>query len=69
MPRLDSNATVITRIAAVDKGEIPQMSNTPKYLVIRGISTVGQQEILISQAAARELLTKLTERLPVDDSE
>jgi len=69
MPRLDTEGDVMVRVTAVEKGPIPRMSSTPKYLVIRGVSPVGPREILIGEDAARVLLAKLTELLPIDDSE
>jgi hypothetical protein len=68
MPRLDSESDVLMRVTGVERGPIPRMSNTPKYLVIRGVSPVGQRELLIEEDAARVLLAKLTELLPVEDS-
>jgi hypothetical protein len=68
MPRLDSEGDVILRIAGIEKGPIPQMTNTPKYLAIRGVTAVGPRDVLISEAAARELRARLTELLPVADS-
>jgi hypothetical protein len=69
MPRLDSEGDVLTRITGVERGPIPQMSNTPKYLVVRGVSPVGPREILIGEDAARVLQAKLKELLPALDSE
>jgi hypothetical protein len=60
---------VIARILGVDKGEIPLMGNTPRYLVIRGKTSVGETQVLIGLEAARDLQGRLTEILPVDDPE
>jgi hypothetical protein len=69
MPGVDKLSDIIGRITGVEMGPVPQMSNTPKYLVIRGTAAAGPREVLISEAAARELLAKLKELLPVVDSE
>jgi hypothetical protein len=69
MPRFDSEGDVLARVTGVEWGPIPQMSNTPKYLVIRGVSSVGPRELLIGEGAARVLQEKLKQLLPVLDSE
>src|ERR1700730_9343392 len=61
MPRFDNQSDVITHVDAVEKGDVPVMSSTPKYLAIRGRSLVGQREVLISESAARVLLARLKE--------
>jgi hypothetical protein len=60
---------VIARILSVDKGEIPLMGDTRGYLVIRGMTFVGETQVLIGLEAARDLQGRLTEILPVDDPE
>jgi hypothetical protein len=69
MPRLDTEGDIIARVTGLEMGPKPRLGGTPKYLVIRGVSSVGPREVLISLAAARELLARLTELLPVEDSE
>jgi hypothetical protein len=69
MPRLDSQGDVISRITGIDKGPIPQMSNTPIYLAIRGMTSVGEREVLLSVEAARDLQERLQKLLPPEDAE
>ncbi len=69
MPRLDSEGDIIARITGLENGPPTQLGGTPKYLVIRGVSAVGPREVLISEAAARELQARLKELLPVVDFE
>jgi len=68
MPRLDSEGDVILRITTVEWGQVPMMSNTPKYLALRGASSLGPREVLISESAARELLARLSELFPTSNS-
>ena len=58
---------VVTRNIAVDDN--PRTSNRPRWLIIRGMAKAGQQELLIEEDAARELLAKLQELLPIEDAE
>jgi hypothetical protein len=69
MPRLDSKCDVIGRIVGIERGPVPQMSNTPKYLVIRAVTPLGSVEVLISESAAAELAARLKDILPIVDSE
>jgi hypothetical protein len=69
MPRIDNESDIMMRVTGVENGPLPQMSNSPKYFVIRGVSPVGSQEVLISEDAARELLGRLTKLLPNEDDE
>ena len=64
MPRLDNESDVIQRITGIEKGPIPRMGNTPKYLAIRGMTSVGEREVLISEAAAQDLAARLKALLP-----
>jgi hypothetical protein len=69
MPRLDSEGDVLLRITGIERGPLPQMGNTPRYLAIRGVTSVGPREVLISEDAARVLQARLKELLPALDSE
>jgi hypothetical protein len=68
MPKLYPPGQVATRNIAVD--DYPRTSNRPRWLIIRGTAKAGQQELLIAEDAARELLAKLQELLlPIEDVE
>lgn len=68
MPRLDNERDVITQVTVIEQ-MTPQISSTPRYLAIRGVSPSGPQEMLISENAARELWARLAEMLPIGDSQ
>jgi len=65
MPKATSDieGEAIQRITAVDRGPPPQMSNTPKYLIIHGINAIGERQIFIREDAARDLSKRLKELL------
>jgi hypothetical protein len=69
MPKLYSPDDMITRITGLERGKgIALTSDAPKFLVIRAVSNLGPQEVLISESAALQLRARLTDVLPADDS-
>jgi hypothetical protein len=56
---------IITRFDGLESGPIPQMSNTPTYLVLHAQTTVGQLDVRISEAAVPELVEVLSQHLKV----
>lgn len=65
MAMLDIESGLVVRIVDVNWGEIHK--NMPRYLVIRGMTSRGETQVLIGEEAAHDLHSRLTVTLPVDD--
>lgn len=68
MPGLDSENDVIGRITRIEKGDGSATSNISASLVIRGLTTRGECEVLIAESAARDLRDKLNAFYPKRDA-
>ncbi len=68
MPGLDSENDVIGRITRIEKGDGSATSNISASLVIRGLTTRGECEVLIAESAARDLRDKLNAFYPKHDA-
>lgn len=68
MPGLDSESDVIGRITRIEKGNSLRTSNISTSLVIRGLTTRGECEVLLAESAARDLRDKLNAFYPKHDA-
>ena len=68
MPGQNGESDVIGRITRIEKGDSSVTSNLSASLVIRGLTTRGECEVLIAESAARDLLDKLNAFYPKHDA-
>ena len=68
MPGRDGEGEVIGRITRIEKGDSSATSNLSASLVIRGLTTRGECEVLIAESAARDLRDKLNAFYPKHDA-
>ena len=68
MPKFYPLDQAMRRLTQVEWTDPPSSSNIPTCLIVRGVADIGPLEWIITEDAARELLARLTERLPIDDS-
>jgi hypothetical protein len=59
---------VITHFDRIDRGERPQTGNTPRSVVLKGTTKLGQQDVQISETAAAELMELLAKHLQASGS-
>lgn len=68
MPGRDGESDVIGRITRIEKGDSSVTSNLSASLVIRGLTTRGECEVLIAESAARDLRDRLNAFYPKHDA-
>ena len=68
MPGRDGDNDVIGRITGIEKGKSAVTSNLSASIVIRGLTTRGECEVLLAESAARDLRDKLNAFYPTRDA-
>ena len=68
MPGRDGDNDVIGRITGIEKGKSAVTSNLSVSIVIRGLTTRGECEVLLAESAARDLRDKLNAFYPKRDA-